>query len=73
MYFVQFLFHCDVFIDEAMETIGVNVQFDESDDDADNEDIYGEERINDEESDEQSSDEETQAQRHAIQAAAVCS
>lgn len=49
----------------------MNVQFDESDDDADNEDVYGEERINDDESEGQSSDEETEAQRHAIQAAAV--
>lgn len=58
--------------DEAMETIGVNVQFDESDDDADNEDVYGEERIQDEEDSEGvSSDEETEAQRRAIQADAV--
>ena len=60
------------FADEAMETIGVNVQFDESDEDADNEDIYGEERIqDDDESDGASTDEETEAQRRAIQAAGV--
>lgn len=65
--------------DEAMETIGVNVQFDESDDDADNEDIYGEERMQDEEESEgASSEDEAEAQRRAIQAdgvrvAIVCS
>lgn len=60
-------------VDEAMETIGVNVQFDESDEEADNEDVYGEERIqDDEESEGESSEEETDEQRRAIQAAAVC-
>lgn len=55
-----------------METIGVNVQFDESDEDGDNEDMYGEERIQeDEESEGASTDEEAEAERRAIQAAAV--
>lgn len=54
-----------------METIGVNVQFDESDDDQDQEDMYGEERMEEEESEGESTDEEMEAQRHAIQAAAV--
>ena len=68
------LFLCDMdVVDEAMETIGVNVQFDESDEEADNEDVYGEERIqDDEESEGESSEEETDEQRRAIQAAAVC-
>ncbi|XP_067928050.1 U5 small nuclear ribonucleoprotein 200 kDa helicase-like [Watersipora subatra] len=58
-----------VLADEAMETIGVNVQFDESDEDGDNEDIYGEERAQEEDdSDAVSSDEEREAQRRAIQA-----
>lgn len=61
-------------VDEAMETIGVNVQFDESDDEADNEDVYGEEREDEgDESEAASSDEEVETQRQAIQASAVSS
>jgi len=60
--------------DDTMETIGVNVQFDESDDDGDNEDMYGEERTHQADlSGEDSTDEEMEAQRHAIQAAAAVS
>jgi len=65
---------CLPIVEEAMETVGVNVQFDESDDDGDNEDLYGEDRDTRDVSDDsggESSEGEAEAARRAIQASAV--